>query len=57
MVSGSKDRTVRVWGLTGAAEMQRSFTADSAIVCLVTADGMIAAGCEDGIVHLLRLPP
>lgn len=36
---------------------QRSFIGDRAITCLtVTCAGVIAAGCTDGTVHLLRLP-
>lgn len=54
MVSGSWDGSVRLWS---PAELQRAFIADAPVDCLcVSPAGMIAAGCYDGTVHVLRLP-
>jgi WD40 repeat protein len=54
IVSASDDATVRVWDV----QLQRQtgvFVADAAVRCLAVApDGLIAAGCGDGAVHLLR---
>jgi len=55
-VSGSEDRTVRVWDLDNGRQIA-TFTADAPVnACAVTPDGRtIVAGDQLGRVHFLRL--
>jgi WD40 repeat protein len=56
LVSGSNDKTVRVWsGTHGIYQLQHTFVADAAISCLtLTQEGVIVAGCIDGTLHFLQ---
>lgn len=56
LVCASVGRSVRVWGRD--FELQCAFVADGEISCLaVNAAGLIVAGCSDGTVQMLRVPP
>ena len=58
LVGGSKDGTVRVWGMVGGASGRRcEQTLDvqgSEVQCVAGWEGGVAGGCEDGGIRVSR---
>ncbi len=54
VVSGSNDRTVKVWELI-TGRLQATYAGDNAFYCCAVSSDVIVAGDSRGLIHYLRL--